>query len=285
MLERIMYNRLYKYLTTEKILYPKQFGFQRGHSTEHAIAKLANQIYESFERNKYTLGVFIDLSKAFDTVNHSVLIKKLQMYGVRGVNLAWFCSYLANRKQYISLGHDRKTGTQNILCGVPQGSILGPLLFLLYVNDLPNSTVLEPIMFADDTNLFFEHTDLRILFSMVNNELKKIYEWFNVNKLSLNVGKTKYSLFHKPSKTDDLPLLLSKVLINDKEIERVGSIKFLGVLLDEHLSWEEHIRYTENKIAKNIGLLYRAKPFLGKHSLLTLYYSYIHTYLNYANLT
>ena len=98
-----MYIRLYKYLTTEKSLYPNQFGFQRGHSTEDAILKLANQIYESFERNKYTLGVFIDLSKAFDTVNHSVLIKKLQMYGVRGVNLAWFRSYLANRKQYISL--------------------------------------------------------------------------------------------------------------------------------------------------------------------------------------
>ena len=246
--------------------------------------KLVNQICESFERNQYTLGVFIDLSKAFDTVNHSVLIKKLQMYGIRGINLAWFCSYLANRKQYISLGHDLKTGTQNILCGVPQGSILGPLLFLLYVNDLPNSSVLDPIMFADDTNLFFEHTDLRILFSMVNDELEKIYEWFNANKLSLNADKTKYSLFHKPSKTDDLPLLLPKVLINDKEVERVGSIKFLGVLLDEHLSWKEHVRYTENRVAKSIGSLYRAKAFLGKHSLLTLYYSYIHTYLNYANL-
>ena len=120
---------------------------------------------------------------------------------------------------------------------------------------------------------------------MVNNELKKIYEWFNANKLSLNADKRKYSLFHKPSKTDDLPLLLPKVLINDKEIERLGSIKFLGVLLDEHLSWKEHIRYTENTIAKNIGLLYTAKPFLGKHSLLALYYSYIHTYLIYANLT
>ena len=153
------------------------------------------------------------------------------MYGIRGVNLAWLCSYLAKRKHYISLGHDLKTSTQNILCGVPQGSILGPLLFLLYVNDLPNSSVLEPIMFADDTNLFFEHTDLRILFSMVNDELKEIYEWFNANTISLNAEKTKYSLFHKPSKTDDLRLLLPKVLINDNEVERVGSIKFLGVLL------------------------------------------------------
>ena len=126
-------------------------------------------------------------------------------------------------------------------------------------------------MIADDTNLFFEHTDLRILFSMVNDELKKIYEWCNANNLSLNADKTKYSLFHKPSKTDDLPLLLPKVLISDKEVERVGSIKFLGVLLDEHLLWKEHIRYTKNKIAKNIGLLYRARPFLDKHSLLALY--------------
>ena len=189
-------------------------------------------------------------------------------------------SYLANRKQCILLGHDLKTGIQNILCGVPQGSILGLLLCLLYVNDLPNSSVLEPIMFADDKNLFFEHTDLRILFSMVNGELKRIYEWFNANKPSLNADKTKYSLFHKPSNSDDLSLLLSKVLINDKVVERVGSIKFLEVLFDEHLSWKGCIRYTDNKIAKNIGLLYRAQPFLGKYSLLTLYYSYIHTYFN-----
>ena len=125
-----MYSRLYKYLTTEKYLYPKQFGFQRGHSAEHAIVKLANQVYESFERNQYTLGVFIDLSKGFDTVHHSVLNKKLQLYCIRGINLAWFHSYLANRKQHIVLGHDLKIGTQNILCGFTQGSLLGPLLFL-----------------------------------------------------------------------------------------------------------------------------------------------------------
>ena len=112
---------------------------------------------------------------------------------------------------------------------------------------------------------------------MVNDELNKIYEQFIANKLSLNAGKTKYSLLHKPSKADDLPLLLPNLLINNNKVERVGSIKFFGVLLDEHLSWKEHLRYTENKVTKSIGLLYSAKPFLGKHSLLTLYYSYIYT--------
>ena len=129
-------------------------------------------------------------------------------------------------------------------------------------------------------NLFYEHKYLKILFSLVNQELQKINEWFEVNKLSLDAGKTKYSIFHKPSRKDDLP----RFLIKKHKVERVKSIKFLGVLLDENLSWKDHIKYIENKVAKNIGLLYRAKLFLDKFSLLTLYYSHIHTYLNYANL-
>ena len=140
-------------------------------------------------------------------------------------------------------------------------------------------------MFADDTNLFYEHKDLKNLFSLVNQELRKINERFDTNKLSLNLGKTKYSLFHKPSRKDDLPLLLPRLLIKKHKVERVKSTKFLGVLLDENLSWKDRIKYIENKIAKNIGLLYRAKLFLDKNSLLTLYCSYIHTFLNYANLS
>ena len=160
MLGRLMYNCLRKYLATGKPSYPKRFGFQTGHSTEQGIVKLADKIYEPFERKQYTLGVFINLTKAFDTVSHLVLIKKLQSYGIRGINLACFHRYLANRKQCISLGHDLKTDTQSILCGDPQGSILRSLVFLLYVNDLPTSPELDPIMFSEDTNLVFEYTDL-----------------------------------------------------------------------------------------------------------------------------
>ena len=149
----------------------------------------------------------MDLSKAFDTVYHVILINKLDHYGVKGRNLLWFKSYLNNRRQFIT-HNNSKTSFANISCGVPQGSILGPLLFLLYVNDLPNAfSVLDPIMYADDTNLFYSNNDIETLFSTVNMELEKISEWFKANKLSLNIKKTNYTLFHKNSTKDDLPYL------------------------------------------------------------------------------
>ena len=170
-----MYNCLQKYLIDQNILYDKQFGFQTGHSTEHAIAQLVDQIYKAFEKNEYTLGVFIDLSKAFDTVDHSILLKKLELYGITDRNYAWIKSYLSNRWQYIQIDENSRTKFCVVKSGVPQGSILGPLLFLLYVIDLKNaSSILDPIMFADDTNLFYTHSNIQKLFSTMNEELASI---------------------------------------------------------------------------------------------------------------
>ena len=278
-----MYNKLYKHLQENNILYRKQFGFQKSNSTVNAIIELADEISKSFDKNKFILGVFIDLSKAFDTVDHDILLKKLSIYGIKNNNLNWLKSYL-QRKQYISFA-ENKTETLQIRCGVPQGSILGPLLFLLYVNDLSKaSKMLNSIMFDDDTNLFYSHRNIITLFQIVNTELVYLNEWFRCNKLSLNTDKTKYTFFHKLSKTDHIPLILPKLKINNEYIERETSIKFLGVILDENLTWNKHIHVIENKISKNIGILFKAKYILNQKCLKSIYFSFIHSYINHANI-
>ena len=202
--------------------------------------------------------------EAFDNVDYSILLRKLEFYGITGRNYSWIKSYLSKRLQYIQVDENCRTEYCVVKCGVPQGSILGPLLFLLYVNDLKNaSSVLDPIMFADDTNLFYTHSNIQKLFSTMNEELASINQWFTSNKLSLNAKKTKCSCFHKPSKKDDISLMQPKLTTCNHVIERQEFIKFLGVLLDENLNWKEHIKHTENKIAKNLG------PFTS--SLLLIY--------------
>ena len=284
LLERVMYNRLYKFLLENNILYQKQFGFQNAHSTEHAVLQLVNQITEAFSQGKYTLGIFLDLSKAFDTVNHNILLEKLKAYGIQSENLEWFRSYLSNRKQFI-LYDDFKTEVKIVKCGVPQGSILGPLLFLIFVNDLSNSTkVLDPVLFADDTNLFCSDNNIRTLFETANQELRQNNDWFLVNKPSLNIEKTKYMLFHKCIDQENIPLKLPLLQLNSNIIERENSLKFLGVILDEYLTWKKHIQLIKNKGSKNVGVLYKASKLINSKCLRSIYFSFIHSYMNYANI-
>ena len=225
---------------------------------------------------------FIDLSKAFDTVNHNILIRKLEHYGIRGVALQWFLNYLSNRKQYVYY-NNVSSSLQGITCGVPQGSILGPLLFILYVNDIENcSSLLNFILFADDTNIFYSCKDYQDFTKTVNLELHKLSQWFCANKLSLNVSKSNFILFG--NRTQRCYDSIFKIVIDGNSLERVSNTKFLGVYIDENLNWKHHTQQISLKIAKNIGVINRIKNLLPPELLLSLYYTIIQPYFLYCNI-
>ena len=224
-LERLMYNRLIEYINENKLLYKYQFGFQKGKSTYMAVLTLVDKISEALNNGDYVIGVFLDFSKAFDTVDHDILLKKLEKYGIQGAALDWFTNYLSNRLQYVTY-NGAKSKREIIKCGVPQGSILGPLLFLLYINDL--STVSNDcfsVLFADDTNMFVTGKNTADMCVKLNNDLQEICEWLRCNKLSLNILKTHYMIFTSKNKTaEDLDIKISNTAV-----ERVYDTKFLGV--------------------------------------------------------
>jgi hypothetical protein len=279
-LERVVYKRLYHYLDTNKLLSASQYGFQASLSTELAILELQDRIASALDSGGWCLGVFLDLSKAFDTINHSILLNKLESYGIRGLALNWFKSYLSNRCQYTFL-NNTESDSRIISCGVPQGSILGPLLFLVYVNDIKNAIHIgDPILFADDTNILYTHNNLDALSRITNVELEQVSQWFICNKLSINTSKTKFMVFHRPqmqfNHTD------MHVTLNGVNIEYVSQLKFLGVYIEEDLSWKTHANHISKKIAKSLGVLHRLKHQLPESILLQLYNSLILSHISYS---
>ena len=195
-LEKLMHKRIMAFVDKYKILCENQYGFRAEHSTNTAILDMIDNISQKMEQKHYSIGVFLDLSKAFDTIDHKILLEKLNLYGIRGVALEWIASYLSGRTQCVSIG-EVKSSCLPVVCGVPQGSVLGPLLFILYINDIVySSDVLNFVMFADDTNLFLSNSNLTDLITKINEELSKISMWLKLNKLSLNIKKTHYMLFH-----------------------------------------------------------------------------------------
>jgi hypothetical protein len=276
-LERVVHNRLMNYINVNQILFKNQYGFRKNHSTSLALINLYDKISTGFDANEHTVGIFLDLSKAFDTVDHEILISKLEHYGIRGLALDWIKNYLFNRMQYVQYNGICSL-FNTIKCGVPQGSILGPLLFLIYINDIYNATDIgEFILFADDTNLFYSHDNLSSLMGLINSELCKLTEWFQSNKLSINTTKSNYIVFKPRQKRQKFDL---KLEINNNEINKaVKEVCFLGVMLDENLSWKAHISHVAHKISKSIGIIYRSSFYLFKSASRILYFALVYPYL------
>ena len=276
-----MHKRLISFIEQYEILYCYQFGFRKKYSTSMALIHLVNKITIAIDCKEITAGVFLDLSKAFDTIDHDILFAKLEHYGICGLALKWIKSYFSNRKQFVQFNRTCSS-QQTIKCGVPQGSILGPLFFILYINDLPNASKLtETLIFADDTSIFYSHSDLNKLESIMNAELENFDIWMKCNKLSVNVKKTNYVIFKSNRKkiADKVSLYLGS-----KTLEQKKTVKFLGVYLDEHLMWKDHISYVCKKISKSVGILYRSRFNLTLKNKLSLYYTLIYPYIIYCNL-
>ena len=281
LLERLMYDRLYDFLTKNHILIPEQFGFRKNHSTSLSVINFTDNILQNMDKGNVCCGVFMDLSKAFDTIDHHILLKKLQFYGLRGLPLQWFRSYLLNRKQYVVVD-GVESEYANVDIGVPQGSVLGPLLFLIYINDVINSSKLLTFsLFADDTVVLYSNKDVSLLISTMNQELEKLNDWFKCNKLFLNFTKTKYIIFR--SKNKMIPHDINPISINNIIIERTETINFLGIIIHESLDWKYHIMNISSKLSRSIGVLYKLKTFLPSRILIYIYNAIILPHLNYCN--
>ena len=241
---------------------------------------LTDRISKALYNGEYVLGFFLDFNKAFDTVNHEILLRKLYCYGIRGIAHDWLNSYLSCRSQYV-LYEDVKSSQKTITCGVPQGSILGLLLFLLYINDMASvSNVLFPILFADETNVFLSGKNVDELIKIMTIELTKIVDWLDCNKLSLNVSKTHFILFRSQGMRK--PLFCENLEIRGGCIQQDRKTKFRGVIVDEKFTWADHIQYIRTKIAKGLGIICKAKKLLNSQTLHMLYYCFVYPYLDYC---
>ena len=278
-IEKLMHERLYSFLEKHKCIYELQFGFRSEHSTSHALTDLTEAIRKAMDKSSYAIGVFIDLQKAFDTVDHEILLSKLCHYGIRGTSNNWFRSYLTNRQQFVTVnGKDSDLRTMKF--GVPQGSVLGPLLFLIYINDLYLSIKYSTARhFADDTCLLIHHKSLKKIKKLLNRDLKSLNEWLKANKISLNAGKTEILIFRHHNKPLNYDL---KIKLDGKRLYPSKYVKYLGILIDSQLNWSYHVKSLVPKLARANGMLAKIRHYVSKDSLRSIYFAIFNSIMSYG---
>ena len=278
LIEKLAKKRLLPYLKKHKILTDFQFGYRTEHSTSHAILNISDNILNNFDDKKHTVSIFLDLSKGFDCVDHTILLKKLRHYGIRGVAFNFFKSYLTNRRQQ-TLVNGTLSEFLTVLCGVPQGSVLGPILFLLYTNDLENASNFAINLFADDTCLSLSHNNINELQIQSNIEAAKIHEWFLANRLTTNSKKASNFILSDYI-GDNNPNF--KIKMGNVLLKRVKSVKYLGVMLDENITWSEQIEYLSTKLSRSAGIFSKLRYYLKKDILIRVYHALFNSHLQYA---
>ena len=280
--EKVIFTRLYSFITSKNLIYENQYGFRKCHSTSHAINYSATHIEKLIRDKKHVLGIFIDLSKAFDTISHDKLMKKLDRYGVRGKAHSLICSYLSNRKQYVSvLGENSDKLT--VQYGVPQGSVLGPLLFIIYINDIYNSTKLgQFVLFADDTNIFVSDKCIKTVYNKANEVLKSVNQYMRCNLLHINIKKCCYMHFKPRGRNPDIIDDSNILVLGQTTIKRVNETKFLGVTIDDKLSWQPHIKQLNSKLKCEIGKLNAIRNTIPAELYDNLYHTLFESHLSYG---
>lgn len=282
LLEKLIHKRLVSFETQHHILTDSQFGFRKHLSTDLALLQQKEYILRELEKSRIVIGIFIDFAKAFDMINHDLLLRKLDCYGIRGHASSLLKSYLQHRKQAVSI-NGFLSETLSISSGVPQGSILGPFLFNIYINDIIRiAPLLKFIIYADDTSLFISGDNVDKLIDFANHGLAQLDLWTQKNALELNTTKTKVIVFRAKNKEINLT---RDVCFRSVPLEVVPSFKTLGVIFNEKMSWDDHVDYVITKLSQVIGIVYRNRHVLPTNVKITIYRSLFHSRLNYGILT